>query len=156
MGCFAAWWYEKKLLLKDVAYGVVDSIIPIDIIIKISRLWLASKAEQASISLNWSQTYEDRFSHDVAFANISLVISNIYNASRSIHKIIQQNKNVDVLCVSDPRQRGIILYCSMALEQSATELIWRLKSSWASAWTQYTPCTLWGTWIFRYFPVHNL
>ena len=43
----------------------LDSIMPLDTIPKISRLLLASVAEQAGSSLTWSQTSEDRFSRDV-------------------------------------------------------------------------------------------
>ena len=40
--------------------------IHVDSIPKFSRLYLASVAEQAGLSLTWSQTSEDRFSPDVA------------------------------------------------------------------------------------------
>ena len=44
----------------------LDSIIPLFAISKISRSWLVSVAEQAGLSLIWSQTSEDRFSRDGA------------------------------------------------------------------------------------------
>ena len=44
----------------------LDSIISLVSISEISRLNLVSAAEQASLSLTWSQTPEDRFSRDVA------------------------------------------------------------------------------------------
>ena len=44
-----------------------DSIIPILAKSKISRLQLASEAEQAGSSLIWLHTSEDRFSHDSSF-----------------------------------------------------------------------------------------
>ena len=39
----------------------LDSIIPLLAIAKISRPWLVSSAEQASLSLNWSQTPKTGF-----------------------------------------------------------------------------------------------
>ena len=53
-------------LISTFVVRCVDSIIPILAKSKISRLWLVSVAEQAGLSLTWSQTPEDRFSHDVA------------------------------------------------------------------------------------------
>ena len=41
-------------------------IISMVAISRIPRLLLASVAEQAGLSLTWSHTSEDRFSHDVA------------------------------------------------------------------------------------------
>ena len=43
---------------------LLDSIIPLLAIAKISRLQLVFVAEQASLSLIWSQTPRDRFSRD--------------------------------------------------------------------------------------------
>ena len=44
----------------------LDSTISLDSIAEISRLLLASVAQQASLSLTWSETPEDTFSHDEA------------------------------------------------------------------------------------------
>ena len=44
----------------------IDSMMPIVDISEMWRLLLASVAEQASLSLSWSQITEDRFSHDGA------------------------------------------------------------------------------------------
>ena len=44
----------------------LDSIISLDSIAEIPRLWLASIAEQASLSLTWSETPEDTFCRVVA------------------------------------------------------------------------------------------
>ena len=44
----------------------LDSIIPIDAISTFSRLYLSFIAEQAGLSLTWSQTSEDSFLRDVA------------------------------------------------------------------------------------------
>ena len=41
-------------------------MISVDAILKISSFWLVSVAEQAGLSLTWSQSPEDRFSPDVA------------------------------------------------------------------------------------------
>ena len=44
----------------------LNSVMPLVTVIKISILKLASIAEQASLSLTWSETPEDTFSHDEA------------------------------------------------------------------------------------------
>ena len=44
----------------------LDSIMSLVYTNKISRLQLATLAEQASLSLTWSHTSEERFSHDTA------------------------------------------------------------------------------------------
>ena len=44
----------------------LDSIIPLLAKSNISRLWLISVAEQAGLSLTWSETTKTGFSHDVA------------------------------------------------------------------------------------------
>ena len=48
----------------------LDSIMSIVFVTKISSLMLASVAEQADLSLTWSETPEDTFSHDVAQMNL--------------------------------------------------------------------------------------
>ena len=44
----------------------LDSVMSLVPVTKISSLLLASVAEQASLSLTWSETSEDKFSHDEA------------------------------------------------------------------------------------------
>ena len=44
----------------------LDSVMSLVSVTKISSLMLASIAEQASLSLTWSETPEDTFSHDEA------------------------------------------------------------------------------------------
>ena len=44
----------------------LDSVMSLLSVTKISSLMLASVAEQASLSLTWSETPEDTFSHDKA------------------------------------------------------------------------------------------
>ena len=44
----------------------LDSVMSLVSVNKISSLLLASVAEQASLSLTWSETPEDTFSHDEA------------------------------------------------------------------------------------------
>ena len=45
----------------------LDSVMSLVSVTKISSLMLASVAEQASLSLTWSETPEDTFSHDEAY-----------------------------------------------------------------------------------------
>ena len=51
----------------------LDSIISLNSIAEISRLYLASVAEQVSLSLTWSETPEDMFSHVVAHFYLKLI-----------------------------------------------------------------------------------
>ena len=51
-----------RSLISAFVVCCLDSIISLDSIAKISRLWLASVAEHASLSLTWSETPEDTFS----------------------------------------------------------------------------------------------
>ena len=44
----------------------LDSIISLDSIAEISRLYLVSVAEQAGLCLAWSETPQDTFCHDEA------------------------------------------------------------------------------------------
>ena len=44
----------------------LDSVMSLVSVTKISSLMLASVSEQASLSLTWSETPEDTFSHDEA------------------------------------------------------------------------------------------
>ena len=53
-------------LISAFVVHCLDSQLSILSISKVSRPWLASVAEQASLSRTWSQTPEDRFSRDVA------------------------------------------------------------------------------------------
>ena len=41
----------------------LDSTIPVDVVLKVSRLRLASAAEQTSLSLMWLHTSEDYVAH---------------------------------------------------------------------------------------------
>ena len=52
----------------------LDSIISLDSTIEISSLMLASVVEQASLSLTWSETPEDTFSHDEAHLKCLMVV----------------------------------------------------------------------------------
>ena len=57
---------HPRSLISAFVVRCVDSVICLVSVIKISRLMLASVAEQASLSLTWSETPEDTFSHDEA------------------------------------------------------------------------------------------
>ena len=54
---------------KHLCFHYLDSTIPILAKSKISRLYLASEAEQAGLSLNLVENPEDRFSHCEAHIN---------------------------------------------------------------------------------------
>ena len=57
---------QMRSLISAFVIGCLGSIISQVSIFAISLLLLASVAEQAGLSLTWSETPEDRFSHDVA------------------------------------------------------------------------------------------
>ena len=53
-------------LISTFVVRCLDSVMSLVSVTKISSLMLASVAEQASLSLTWSETPEDTFSHDEA------------------------------------------------------------------------------------------
>ena len=53
-------------LISAFVVRCLDSVMSLVYVTKISSLMLASVAEQASLSLTWSETPEDTFSHDEA------------------------------------------------------------------------------------------
>ena len=53
-------------LISTCVIGCLDSTIPIVAVSKIPRLFLASVAEEAGLSLTWSHNSRGRFSHDMA------------------------------------------------------------------------------------------
>ena len=66
---------QISLHIRAFVVRCLDSVISLVSVTKISSLLLASVAEQANLSLTWSETPEDMFSHDEAhmyFLNFSL------------------------------------------------------------------------------------
>ena len=57
---------HPRSLISAFVVRCLDSIISLASIVKISRLKLASEADQAGLNLNWSHIPEDTFSHDEA------------------------------------------------------------------------------------------
>ena len=57
---------HPRSLISTFVVRCLDSIISLDSIAEISRLWLASVAVQAGLCLAWSETPEDTFCHDEA------------------------------------------------------------------------------------------
>ena len=55
-----------RSLISAFVVCCLDSVMSIVYATKISSLLLASVAEQASLSLTWSEIPEDKFSHDEA------------------------------------------------------------------------------------------
>ena len=55
---------HPRSLISIFVVRCLDSVMSLVSVTKISRLMLASVAEQASLSLTWSETPEDMFSHD--------------------------------------------------------------------------------------------
>ena len=57
---------HSRSLISAFVVRCLDSVMSLVSVTKISRLLLASVAEQASLSQTWSETPEDTFSHCVA------------------------------------------------------------------------------------------
>ena len=56
-------------LISAFVVRCLDSVMPLFFVTKLSSLMLASVSEQVSLSLTWSETPEDTFSHDEAHMN---------------------------------------------------------------------------------------
>ena len=61
--------YHMRSLISAFVVRCLDSVMSLVSVTKISSLMLASVAEQASLSLTWSEILEDTFSHDEACIN---------------------------------------------------------------------------------------
>ena len=57
---------QMRSLISAFVVRCLDSVMSLVSVTKISSIMLASVAEQASMSLTWSETPEDTFSHDEA------------------------------------------------------------------------------------------
>ena len=57
---------HPRSLISAFVFRCLDSVMSLVSVIKISSLMLASVAEQANLSLTWSETLEVMFSHDEA------------------------------------------------------------------------------------------
>ena len=60
---------QKRSLISAFVVRCLDSVMSLVSETKISCLMLASVAEQGSLSLTWSETPEDKFSHDELIFN---------------------------------------------------------------------------------------
>ena len=68
---------HSRSLISAFVVRCLDSVMSLVSGTKISSLMLASVAEQASLSLTWSETPKDPFSHDEAF-----------NINHSVHVLV--------------------------------------------------------------------
>ena len=69
---------HPRSLINVLVVRLLDSVTPILAKSKISRLWLASEAEHAGLSLTWSQIPEDRFSRGVAHMHVKAIWYSFY------------------------------------------------------------------------------
>ena len=60
---------HPRSLISAFVFRCLESVMSLVSVTKISSSMLASVAEQASLSLTWSETPEDTFSHDDAHIN---------------------------------------------------------------------------------------
>ena len=92
--------HPRSLISAFVARSL-DSVMSLVSVTKISSLMLASVAEQASLSLTWSETPEDTFSqyeaHIVAVNETPIDSTNQISASQMIHAIKIVQRIVDFL-----------------------------------------------------------
>ena len=72
---------HARSLISAFVVRCLDSVMSQVYVTKISSLVLASVAEQASLSLIWSETPEDTFSHDEAHVNSNFQISECINST---------------------------------------------------------------------------
>ena len=68
---------HPRSLISTFIVHCLDSVMSLVSVTKISSLMLASVAEQASLSLTWSETPEDTISHDEAHMLIQSNTNNI-------------------------------------------------------------------------------
>ena len=64
---------HSRSLFSAFVVRCLDSVMSLVSVAKISSLMLASVAEQASLSLTWSETPEDTFSHDEAITMVTIL-----------------------------------------------------------------------------------
>ena len=64
---------HPRSLISAFVVRCLDSVMSLVSVTKISSLMLASVAEQASLSLTWSETLENSFSHDEAHINMDFL-----------------------------------------------------------------------------------
>ena len=71
--------HEKTCLISAFVVRCLDSVMSLVSVIKISSLMLASVSKQATLSLTWSETPEDTFSHDEAQLENNEALNNLVN-----------------------------------------------------------------------------
>ena len=82
---------HPRSLISAFVVHFLNSIIPLVSIPKISRLWLVSVIEQASLSLTWSQTPKTGFSRDEAqmYGTNDSVIKALQSLLPPVHFFVQ-------------------------------------------------------------------
>ena len=80
-------------LINAFVFHCLDSVMSLVSVTKISSLMLASVAEQASLSLTWSETPKDTFSH----AEAHMVKSNQSLHPSDFVLTIMKNQNLKVI-----------------------------------------------------------
>ena len=65
---------HPRSLISAFVVRCLDSVMSLVSVTEISSLMLASVADQASLSLTWSETPEDTFSHDEAHLFCMIIV----------------------------------------------------------------------------------
>ena len=96
---------HPRSLIGAFVVRCLDSVMSLVSVSKFSSLMLASVAEQASLSLTWSETPEDMFSHDEAEIKLSVMFHNQFTAY-CLH-LVGGEKNVhEINTPIDEQQTG--------------------------------------------------
>ena len=79
---------HPRNLISTFVVRCLDSVMSLVSVTKISSPLLASVAEQTSLSLTWSETPEDMFSHDEAHPKIQRITMSIRNVNMQCQYVV--------------------------------------------------------------------
>ena len=110
---------HSRSLISAFVVRCLDSIISLVSISEISSLYLSSIAEQAGLSLTWSQTPEDTFSHDEAHLDykryVNLVIQWLENSMHiNVYSSTETNMKVSWMDTDRALGRKLCACCVVA------------------------------------------
>ena len=89
---------QPRSLISTFVVRCLDGVMSLVSVNQISSLLLASVAEQASLSLTWSETPEDTFSHDEAQLHYALLCATESRKSYAVRFFCNQ-QNLCYMCL---------------------------------------------------------